>query len=210
MCVTSCRPSTTHAHRRPRILARRSRQSCRCSSRSSTSTRTDTGSSRCMRPPVGRHSNQRLRDLRWNPPSNRLALAAPVNNKHHGRSNPYCPPPAIGFNASASPRRDERPADVDVQGITSRGATLPPDLATVSHGLGKARDDRPRLSAPPERSAAIRTLVSWSCTRKDGSAASGCIRGIGVTPSREAARSHSRGRRPGDRGCRSGPLARFR
>ena len=37
-----------------------------------------------------------------------------------------------------------------------------------------------------------------------------CLRGIAVTPSRDAARSHLRGRSRGDGGCWTGALARYR
>ena len=43
-----------------------------------------------------------------------------------------------------------------------------------------------------------------------GAARRHSFRGIAVTPSREAARSHSRGRSRGDGGCGTGPLARHR
>ncbi len=46
-------------------------------------------------------------------------------------------------------------------------------------------------------------------TRPSGSAPGGWIRGFAVAPSREAARSHSRGRSRGDGECETGPLARY-
>jgi len=67
----------------------------------------------------------------------------------------------------------------------------PGERATPSAGSG--RPD-PRLLLPEQGSA------SRQC----------CWRGTAVTPSRDAARSHSRGRNRGDGGCGTGPLAHYR
>jgi len=66
---------------------------------------------------------------------------------------------------------------------------------------------RDRLVATATAGRGGRALRMRSCRRRRPGDRK---RGIAVTPSREAARSHSRGRRRGDGGCGPGPLARNR